>query len=57
MNQLYSIIPLLDSHASRMSLNQAHLIPHVGYIRGQCANYRKWYFVAQLDLDDSVSHT
>jgi hypothetical protein len=48
---------MLDSRASRMSPNQAHLIPHVGYIGGQHADYRKWYFAAQLDLDHFVGHT
>jgi 1,3-beta-glucan synthase len=42
---------LLDSRASRMFPNQALLTLHADNI-GQHANYRKWYFVAQLDLDD-----
>ncbi|KAJ7628667.1 1,3-beta-glucan synthase [Roridomyces roridus] len=45
---------LLDSRASRMSPNQALLTLHADYIGGQQANYRKWYFAAQLDLDDVV---
>ncbi|KAI0311204.1 1-3-beta-glucan synthase [Amylostereum chailletii] len=45
---------LLDSRASRMSPNQALLTLHADYIGGQHANYRKWYFAAQLDLDDAV---
>ena len=32
-----------------MSPNQALLTLH--------ANYRKWYFAAQPDLDDAVGHT
>ncbi|KAI0246237.1 1-3-beta-glucan synthase [Lactifluus subvellereus] len=48
---------LLDSRASRMSPNQALLSLHADYIGGQHANYRKWYFAAQLNLDDAVSHT
>ena len=47
---------LLDSHASRMSPNQALLTLHMDYIGELHANYRKWYFAAQLDLDDAVSH-
>jgi 1,3-beta-glucan synthase len=47
----------LDSRASRMSPNQALLTLHADYIGGQHANYRKWYFAAQLDLDDAVGHT
>jgi 1,3-beta-glucan synthase len=48
---------LLDSRASRMSPNQALLTLHADYIGGYHANYRKWYFAAQLDLDDAVGHT
>jgi 1,3-beta-glucan synthase len=48
---------LLDSRASRMSPQQALLTLHADYIGGQNANYRKWYFAAQLDLDDAVGQT
>ena len=48
------MIHLLDSCASRMSPNQALLTLHVDYIGGLHANYCKWYFAAQLDLDDAV---
>src|ERR1700709_325405 len=48
---------LLDSRASRMTPNQALLTLHADYIGGQNANYRKWYFAAQLDLDDAVGHS
>ncbi len=34
--------------------NQALLTLHADYIGGHHANYRKWYFAAQLDLDDAV---
>ena len=47
----------LDSRASRMSPNQALLTLHADYIGGQHANYRKWYFAAQLNLDDAVGQT
>ena len=40
-----------------MSPNQALLTLHADYIGGQHANYRKWYFAAQLDLDDAVGQT
>ena len=40
-----------------MSPNQALLTVHADYIGGQHANYRKWYFAAQLDLDDAVGHS
>src|ERR1700722_7563139 len=48
---------LLDSRASRMSPTQALLTLHADYIGGEHANYRKWYFAAQLDLDDAVGQT
>jgi 1,3-beta-glucan synthase len=48
---------LLDSRASRMTPNQALLTLHADYIGGEHANYRKWYFAAQLDLDDAVGAT
>lgn len=44
----------LDSRSSRMTPNQALLTLHADYIGGEHANYRKWYFAAQLDLDDAV---
>jgi 1,3-beta-glucan synthase len=45
---------ILDSRASRMPPSQALLTLHADYIGGQHANYRKWYFAAQLDLDDAI---
>jgi 1,3-beta-glucan synthase len=44
----------LESRASRMPPNQALLTLHADYIGGPNANYRKWYFAAQLNLDDAV---
>jgi 1,3-beta-glucan synthase len=44
----------LDSRSSRMSPDQALLTLHADYIGGEHANYRKWYFAAQLDLDDAI---
>ena len=37
-----------------MSPNQMFLTLHADYIGGQHANYRKWHFAAQLDLDDAI---
>ncbi len=48
---------LLDSRASRMTPNQALLTVHADYVGGQNANYRKWYFAAQLNLDDAVGQS
>ncbi|KAJ7701840.1 1,3-beta-glucan synthase [Mycena rosella] len=56
-NMFDFLMQLLDSRASRMSPNQALLTLHADYIGGQQANYRKWYFAAQLDLDDAVGKT
>ncbi|EEB92874.1 hypothetical protein MPER_08553 [Moniliophthora perniciosa FA553] len=53
-NMFDFLMHLLDSRASRMSPNQALLTLHADYIGGQNANYRKWYFAAQLDLDDAI---
>ncbi|KAG8850376.1 1,3-beta-D-glucan synthase [Tulasnella sp. 330] len=56
-NQFDFLMQLLDSRASRMSPVQALLTLHADYIGGQHANYRKWYFAAQLDLDDAIGAT
>ncbi|KAG8899879.1 1,3-beta-D-glucan synthase [Tulasnella sp. 403] len=53
-NQYDFLMLALDSRASRMSAEQALLTLHADYIGGEHANYRKWYFAAQLDLDDAV---
>lgn len=45
---------LLDSRASRMSPDQALVSVHADYIGGDTSNYKKWYFAAQLDLDDEI---
>ncbi len=37
-----------------MSPSQALATLHADYIGGEHANYRKWYFAAQLDLDDAI---
>ncbi|KAJ8489645.1 hypothetical protein ONZ45_g13510 [Pleurotus djamor] len=56
-NMFDFLMQLLDSRASRTSPNQALLTVHADYIGGQQANYRKWYFAAQLDLDDAVGRS
>ncbi|KIK07095.1 glycosyltransferase family 48 protein [Laccaria amethystina LaAM-08-1] len=56
-NMFDFLMQLLDSRASRMSPNQALLTLHADYIGGHHANYRKWYFAAQLDLDDAIGQT
>lgn len=56
-NMFDFLMQLLDSRASRMTPNQALLTLHADYIGGQHANYRKWYFAAQLNLDDAVGQS
>jgi 1,3-beta-glucan synthase len=56
-NMFDFLMHLLDSRASRMTPNQALLTVHADYIGGQHANYRKWYFAAQLNLDDAVGQS
>jgi 1,3-beta-glucan synthase len=55
MRNMYDHLMIqLDSRASRMSPAQALLTLHADYIGGEHANYRKWYFAAQLNLDDAI---
>lgn len=56
-NMFDFLMQQLDSRASRMQPEQALLTLHADYIGGWHANYRKWYFAAQLDLDDAVGQT
>lgn len=56
-NMFDFLMQQLDSRASRMQPDQALLTLHADYIGGWHANYRKWYFAAQLDLDDAVGQT
>lgn len=53
-NMFDHFMTLCDSRASRMTPTQALLSLHADYIGGDNANYRRWYFAAQLDLDDAV---
>ncbi|KAG0346911.1 1,3-beta-D-glucan synthase [Podila humilis] len=55
-NQFDAYMTMLDSRASRMGAVQALLTLHADYIGGEHANYRKWYFAAQLDLDDHMGY-
>lgn len=45
---------LLDSRSLRMSPAQALLLLHADYIGGENANYKKWYFASQQDLDELI---
>ncbi|KAG0218723.1 1,3-beta-D-glucan synthase [Mortierella sp. NVP41] len=55
-NQFDAYMTMLDSRASRMGAVQALTTLHADYIGGEHANYRKWYFAAQLDLDDHMGY-
>lgn len=55
-NMFDYFMTLLDSRSSRMSPAQALLSIHADYIGGDNANYRKWYFASQQDLDDSLGY-
>lgn len=47
------LMKLLDSRASRMTPTHALRSLHADYIGGVNSNFRKWYFAAQMDIDDS----
>lgn len=53
-NMFDYLLRLLDSRASRMEPNQALRSLHADYIGGLNSNFKKWYFSAQLDIDDTV---
>ncbi|EDK37070.2 hypothetical protein PGUG_01168 [Meyerozyma guilliermondii ATCC 6260] len=53
-NMFDYFMTLLDSRSSRMSPAQALLSLHADYIGGENANYKKWYFASQQDLDESI---
>ncbi|KAG0202903.1 1,3-beta-D-glucan synthase [Mortierella sp. GBA30] len=55
-NQFEAFMTMLDSRASRMAPALALTTIHADYIGGENANYRKWYFAAQLDLDDHMGY-
>ncbi|KAG9303389.1 hypothetical protein G9A89_013715 [Geosiphon pyriformis] len=55
MRNMYDhLMIMLDSRASRMSPAQALLTLHADYVGGENSNYRKWYFAAQMDIDDAL---
>ncbi|KAG2221245.1 hypothetical protein INT45_012366 [Circinella minor] len=52
-NMFDHLLTMLDSRSARMEPWQALWTLHADYIGGEHANYRKWYFAAQLNLDDN----
>ncbi|CAG8546410.1 9397_t:CDS:2 [Ambispora gerdemannii] len=58
MRNMYDhLMVMLDSRASRMLPAQALLTLHADYIGGENANYRKWYFASQMDVDDAFHNS
>ncbi|CCF60041.1 hypothetical protein KAFR_0I02620 [Kazachstania africana CBS 2517] len=53
-NMYHHLMAQLDSRASRTNSTNALVSLHVSYIGGEQANFRKWYFAAQLDLDEEI---
>lgn len=53
-NMFHHLMAQLDSRASRAGAQNALVSLHVSYIGGEQANFRKWYFAAQLDLDEEI---
>lgn len=53
-NMFDYLMRLLDSRTSRLGPTHALRSIHADYIGGMNSNFRKWYFAAQLDIDDFV---
>ncbi|AAS54138.1 AGL353Wp [Eremothecium gossypii ATCC 10895] len=53
-NMYHHLLTQLDSRASRTTAQAALISLHASYIGGDCANYKKWYFAAQLNLDEEI---
>lgn len=51
-NMLSYLMTLLDSRASRLGPHLALRTIHGDYIGGPNANFRKWYFAAEMEIDD-----
>lgn len=56
-NIYHYLMTLLDSRASRIGPWTALRTIHGDYIGGPNANYKKWYFAAQMNIDDMPSRT
>ncbi|KAI5955534.1 GSL2 [Candida theae] len=53
-NMFDYLMRLLDSRSSRLGPEHALRSVHADYVGGINSNFRKWYFAAQMDLDDFV---
>lgn len=56
-NMFDYLLRLLDSRASRMGPHVALRSLHADYISGDNSNFKKWYFAAQLDVDDTIGYS
>ncbi|KAH3687547.1 hypothetical protein WICPIJ_001469 [Wickerhamomyces pijperi] len=55
MENIYDhLLTQLDSRSSRLNPIVALTSLHASYIGGDNSNYKKWFFAAQLDLDEDV---
>lgn len=54
-NILDYFMKMLDSRAARMGPVHALKTVHADYIGGVNANFKKWYFAAEMDLDDGLN--
>lgn len=52
-NMFDYLMRMLDSRASRLGPFNALRTLHGDYIGGPNANFRKWYFAAEIDIDDA----
>ncbi|KAG0656639.1 1,3-beta-glucan synthase component fks3 [Monosporozyma unispora] len=55
-NMIQLLVSQLDSRASRANAFDALISLHSSYIGGPQANFKKWYFAAQLDLDEELGY-
>ena len=53
-NMIHHLLAQLDSRARRSNAQSALVSLHASYIGGEDANFKKWYFAAQLDLDEEI---
>lgn len=54
-NMFDHLMTQLDSRSSRMPCSSALLSLHSDYIGGPQSNYKKWYFMAHIELDENVN--
>ena len=56
LNMIQLLLSQLDSRASRANAYNALISLHASYIGGDQANFKKWFFAAQLDLDEELGY-